>query len=106
MEEAISIIQGILEDEDLAEPIHQTIDGDEFPPRVYFTEFNAYSLDILVIYWFAPPAYWDYLEHGQKVNLRIMQRLNEAGISFAFPTQTVHVEGMGKSDFPLLPGDQ
>ena len=106
MEEAIEIIKGVLEDEDLAEPIHQTINGDEFPPRVYFTEFNSYSLDILVLYWFAPPAYWNYLEHGQQVNLRIMKRLNDAGISFAFPTQTVHVEGMATSDVPSLPGDQ
>jgi len=91
--EGIDILRGILEEPDLREPIHATIDGDEFPPRVYFNDYNPDSLNLFVIYWFAPPAYWDYLEHAQKLNLRIFEEFSKAGIDFAFPTQTLYLAG-------------
>lgn len=93
IKEAVEITRGILEEEDLREPIHQTIDGDEFPPRVYFNDYNADSLNIFVIYWYAPPAWWDYMDHAQKLNLRIFEEFEKAGIEFAFPTQTLYLAG-------------
>ena len=65
----------------------------DFPPRVYFNEFNAASLNILVIYWFAPPEYWDFLEFDQAFNLAVLRRFNEECIEFAFPTQTLYLAG-------------
>ncbi|MDD3276418.1 MAG: mechanosensitive ion channel family protein [Kiritimatiellales bacterium] len=65
----------------------------DFPPRVYFNDFNAASLNILVIYWFAPPEYWDFLEFDQAFNLAVLRRFNEEGIEFAFPTQTLYLAG-------------
>ena len=70
----------------------------DFPPRVYFNNFNDCSLNILVIYWFAPPAYWDFLDFDQEFNLTLLRRFNEEGIEFAFPTQTVHLADSGGSD--------
>ncbi len=89
--QAVQIIRDILEEEELREPIHPVINGDEFPPRVYFNDYNAESLNVFVIYWYAPPAYWDYLEHAQKLNLRIFEEYEKAGIEFAFPTQTIYL---------------
>ncbi|MHC4399639.1 MAG: mechanosensitive ion channel family protein [Planctomycetota bacterium] len=94
--EGVDILRNILEEEDLREPIHQTINGNEYPPRVYFNDYNAESLNIFVIYWFAPPAYWDYMEHAQKLNLRIFEEFEKAGIEFAFPTQTLYLAGDAK----------
>ena len=91
--EAVQIIRGILEEEEIREPIHPVIGGDEFPPRVYFNDYNAQSLNIFVIYWYAPPTYWDYLEHAQKLNLRMFEEFEKAGIEFAFPTQTLYLAG-------------
>jgi MscS family membrane protein len=76
----------------------------DFPTRVYFNDFNAASLNILVIYWFAPPEYWDFLEFDQAFNLAILRRFNEEGIEFAFPTQTLYLAGdpnrpLGQGDF-------
>ena len=71
------------------EPINQP----EFPPRVYFNELNADSLNIIVIYWYHPAEYWDYLEHANWVNMQIMERFNAEDIDFAFPTQTLHLAG-------------
>jgi MscS family membrane protein len=71
------------------EPINQP----EFPPRVYFNELNADSLNIIVFYWYHPAEYWNYLEHANWVNMQIMERFNAEGIDFAFPTQTLHLAG-------------
>ncbi|MCK4786496.1 MAG: mechanosensitive ion channel family protein, partial [Desulfobacteraceae bacterium] len=71
------------------EPINQPV----FPPRVYFNELNADSLNIIVIYWYHPAEYWNYLEHANWVNMQIMERFNAEDIHFAFPTQTLHLAG-------------
>lgn len=101
IEQAVQILRDVLEEEDLRGPIHATIDGNEFPPRVYFNNYNADSLNIIMIYWFAPPAYWDYLEHAQKLNLRIFEEFEKAGIEFAFPTQTLYLAGDPKRELAV-----
>ena len=86
VEEALAILRGILDN-------HEGMKED-FPPRVFFNEYNACSLNILAIYWYHPPEYWKYLEHAEKVNLELLNRYNDAGIEFAFPTQTLYVNGI------------
>jgi MscS family membrane protein len=93
IEQAIQIIKGILEEPGIAEPIHGKIGQDEFPPRVYFNDYNAASLNLMVIYWYFPPAYWDYIEHAERLNLRLFEEFAKAGIEFAFPTQTLYLAG-------------
>lgn len=77
-EKAVKIIQRILKDHEGSNP--------EFPPRVYFNEFNDDSLNILVLYWYHPPNYWDFNALNQKVNLEIMKAFEKEGIKFAPPT--------------------
>lgn len=67
------------------------------PPRVYFSDFNAASLNIIVYYWFTPAEWWDYLEFNHDFNMELLRRFNEEGIEFAFPTQTLYV----KQDSPI-----
>ncbi len=93
IEEALQIVKGILEEEGIREPIHQTVNGNEFPPRAFFDDLKADSLNIMVLYWFVPPAYWDYMEHAQRLNLRIFEEFERAQIEFAFPTQTLYLAG-------------
>jgi len=93
VEEAVEILRRLLEEAGIREPIHPTIGESELPPRVYFSDFNADSLNILVLYWYAPPAYWDFMEHAERLNLRIFEEFEKAGIEFAFPTQTLYVAG-------------
>ena len=54
-------------------------------------------MDLKCIYWYHPVAYWDYMEFTERVNLEILTRFNEAGIEFAFPSQTVYLAGGGES---------
>ena len=84
IEEALSILKELLKN-------HEGMD-EAYPPRVYFKELSAYSLDIMMIYWYHPASYWDFMDFSNNLNLNIVKRFNEAGIEFAFPTQTVHVQ--------------
>jgi MscS family membrane protein len=65
--------------------------AEDLPPRVYFNELNNDSLNIMLIYWYHPPNYWDYMDFTERVNLEIMERFNNEGIEFAFPTQKIHL---------------
>jgi MscS family membrane protein len=83
VERALAIIREVLENHEGMDP--------EFPPRVYFDEFNDASLNIVMIYWYFPPNYWDFLAFSERVNLRIMRAFEAEGIEFAFPTSTTYL---------------
>lgn len=70
---------------------NEAINKVDFPPLVYFNDFNADSLNLLVYYWYHPPRLWDYYEHATWINTQIIERFNAEGIDFAFPTQTLHL---------------
>ena len=80
VEKAVKIIEGILDNHEGMDP--------EFPPAVYFNEFNPDSLNIIMRYWFQPPDWFAANAFHQKVNLAIMQAFEKEGIEFAFPTTT------------------
>jgi len=80
VEKAVKIIREILENHEGMHP--------DFPPRVYFNEFNDASLNILMIYWYHPPDYWAFVAFSERVNLQIMHEFEKEGIEFAFPTTT------------------
>jgi MscS family membrane protein len=82
---ALAILREILHEHEGMHP--------DFPPRVYFTDFNDCSLNLRIIYWYHPPDYWNYLAFSERVNMQILERFNAEGIEFAFPTQTIHVAG-------------
>ena len=69
---------------------------DSFPPdkapRTHFTDFNAESLNLQVTYWFIPPEWGAYLDFNHAFNMELLERFNEEGIEFAFPTQTLYVK--------------
>jgi MscS family membrane protein len=83
IEKAVNIIETILDNHEGMEP--------DFPPRVYFNEFNSDSLNLLVLYWYHPPDYWSFLAFSQRVNLQIMREFEKEGIQFAFPTSTTYL---------------
>ncbi len=85
VQRAIQIIKEILNN-------HEGMD-ERYPPRVFFNEFNAESLNIIVIYWYHPPNYWDFMAFSEKFNMELLRRFNEEGIEFAFPTQTLYLAG-------------
>ncbi|WP_189516696.1 mechanosensitive ion channel family protein [Cerasicoccus arenae] len=100
IKEAMDIIKQLLSEdedggktaEDLGRPSNRHVNSGDFPPRVYFNDLNADSLNIMVIYWFTPADYFDYLAHATWFNLELIGRFNAAGIDFAFPTQTIELK--------------
>ena len=59
---------------------------------VYIDELNDYSIDILV-YCFTKTTVWEeWLKIKQEVILEIMKIVEENGLEFAYPTQTIEVD--------------
>jgi MscS family membrane protein len=83
VEKAVQIIRNILDNHEGMDP--------EFQPRVYFSDFNPASLNILMLYWYHPPDYWGFIAFNGRVNLQIMQAFEKEGIKFAFPTTTTYL---------------
>ena len=80
IEKALAIIRGILENHEGMQP--------DFPPRVFFNEFNDASLNLIMLYWYHPPDWAAYMAFSERVNLQIMRAFEAEGIEFAFPTTT------------------
>ncbi|MBU1163101.1 MAG: mechanosensitive ion channel family protein [Proteobacteria bacterium] len=93
VEKAVKIIENILDN-------HEGMNKD-FPPRVYFNNFNDCSLNIMVIVWYHPPDYWDCQSWIQKTCLEIMREFEKEEIEFAFPTQTVYLANDEKRQLKL-----
>ena len=83
--------------EELGRPDNKHVNAAKYPPRVYFDELNADSLNILILYWFSPPDFWSFNEYNTWFNQQLVDRFNRAGISFAFPTQTIDLKTSGLS---------
>jgi MscS family membrane protein len=91
---AVEIIRELLASQEFRGPLH---DPDPVanvdPPRVYFNEFNPESLNIQVLYWYRPANWWEYMDHTQRFNIRLMEEYEKEGIEFAFPTRTLFLAG-------------
>ncbi|MCX9015175.1 MAG: mechanosensitive ion channel family protein [Candidatus Methanoperedens sp.] len=60
--------------------------------RVYFTDFGAYSLNILIQCYTRTTNGNEHLKIKEEFNLEIMQLLEELGVEIAFPSQTIYLE--------------
>ena len=59
-------------------PVH----GEARPPRqVFFGDYAPGSLTLSVTYWYAPPVAAEFHAHAEKLNLRILEEFNRAGIA-------------------------
>lgn len=92
MREALGILEELLREHEGLHP--------DYPPRVFFNEFRDSALSIAVTYWYHPADYWKYMAFNQALNLRILERFNAAGLSFAFPSQTVYLAGAASPSEP------
>jgi MscS family membrane protein len=60
--------------------------------RCHFTEFGDSSLNFELAYSIDTHDYTVALNDQQAINLKIMQSLEDMGVEFAFPSQTVYLE--------------
>lgn len=61
------------------------------PLRARFVRFGSHSLDIEVLCYVRTADHGEFLAVQEDVLLRIMDLVESAGASFAFPTQTLHL---------------
>ncbi len=63
---------------------------------VHFRNFGGSALEVLLYFFFEVPSWTEELAQRQNVFLEIMRLADRIGVSFAFPTQTLHIEAMAK----------
>jgi MscS family membrane protein len=83
--------------EAIVKDIHQLLRSD---PEVHketivanFADFGTSSLDIQIVYFASEPNWQKHMELRERINLAIMRAVAARGLAFAFPTQTMHLDG-------------
>lgn len=76
------------------------------PARIGFFQFQDSALTIRVVAWHHNldatgkpqlPDYWKYCDWVSAMNMTILRRFNEAGLVFAYPTQTAYLASTPES---------
>ena len=62
--------------------------------QVYFTEFGASELKIIMNFFLLVNTWENELQQKQNIFMAILKLAKELDVSFAFPTQTIHVDSM------------
>ncbi|MAK12702.1 MAG: mechanosensitive ion channel protein MscS [Candidatus Pelagibacter sp.] len=83
------ILDFIKEDQDF-------IISDTTPCAVNLNQFSASSIDILIRCYTKTNRYYDWLKVKDKFIIKIKQVVEDAGASFAFPSQSIYVEKFDK----------
>ena len=60
--------------------------------RAHFKNYGDFALNFEIIYFVETPDYMLYMDTQQRINLEIFRQFAEAGIEFAYPTQTIVME--------------
>ncbi|MFO7603928.1 MAG: mechanosensitive ion channel, partial [Gammaproteobacteria bacterium] len=81
LEEIPKLIRGAVEQQE-----HTRFD------RAHFKEYGNSALVFETVYYVKGPDYNRYMDIQQAINLYIYDRFAEAGIEFAYPTQTLYVQ--------------
>jgi MscS family membrane protein len=77
--------------EDIRRILHEEPGVHQEFVAVNFVNFGESSLDIQMIYFAADPDFQKHLALRERINLKIMRAVEGRGLSFAFPTQTMHL---------------
>ena len=70
--------------------------------RSHFATLGDSSLGFETVYWVTTADYNTYMDIQQAINLAVMRELPALGVQFAFPTQTIQVDGPVR----VVPGDR
>lgn len=74
---AVESIRKILDEREELDP--------QWPPRVFFEEFDSDAFVIHVVYWFAPPDLWKFYQFNETINFQLFELFEKAGIQFSLP---------------------
>ncbi len=75
--------------------------------RAHFQGFGPSSLDFEVVYYVMGRDYGVFMDKQQTINLELVKAFRASGLSFAFPTQTLHVASLPRPEAEAeFAGDQ
>ncbi len=83
LDRAVEIIRGILADHERMHP--------DWPPRVYFTGFDGWTLNIFISVWYNSTDWWAYYDWLHETCRRIKSGLEDEGIPLAVPPHALRV---------------
>jgi small-conductance mechanosensitive channel len=63
--------------------------------RAHFKEYGDFALVYEIVYFVTSPDYNKYMDIQQAINFEIYRRFQQEGLEFAYPTQTLFVQGIG-----------
>jgi len=66
----------------------------------YFRDYSASSLDIWMVYVVKDPDFHKFMQLRQRLSLAFMRTVEARGLSFAFPSQTVHIASLPQTAAP------
>jgi len=61
--------------------------------RAHFNEYGDSSLNFEIVYYINNSDFVEYRDIQQSINLEIFDKFQKKGIEFAFPSQTIYLEG-------------
>jgi len=85
LRQAVQALGRIFEEDDIRRPVCPIVDGVERPPQVCFEDIQGADFKLTITYWYAPATDPAYAAHAQRVNLRIIEELQKAGVEMAQP---------------------
>jgi small-conductance mechanosensitive channel len=59
--------------------------------RAHFARYGDFALVYEVVYWMLSADYNVYMDTQQRINLAIFRQLQDEGVAFAYPTQTIYL---------------
>ena len=68
--------------------------------RAHFKEYGDFALIFEVVYYVLSPDYTEYMDRQQGINFALLDEFEELGISFAFPTRTLHIRSHTEAPRP------
>jgi small-conductance mechanosensitive channel len=71
-------------------------DGVRFD-RAHFQKYGDFALVFEAVYYVLSPDYNRYMDTHQAINLDVLERFQQEGIEFAYPTQTLHIPGLARA---------
>jgi len=66
--------------------------------RAHFASFGDFALLYELVYYILSPDYNSFMDIQQKINFQIMDEFQSREISFAYPTQTLYVQGVNTDE--------
>ncbi|MDH5491929.1 MAG: mechanosensitive ion channel family protein [Myxococcales bacterium] len=73
---------------------NESVRQDNF--EVHFRNFSASSLEVMLYFFFEAESWSEELRNRHNVFLEILRLARALGVSFAFPTQTLHIDSVAQ----------